>query len=460
MTAPEPFPGAPGVDQALFDTALALTADWCAIPSFAGNEIALVRQETAFREWLVENLGAEIVAPVVAGDARYIHARLDIGAAQTVILYNMYDVMPADPEGWRVDPWTGGTCDLPGIGPAFVARGAENNKGPLAGMLAVLARMREEGRLGVNVEILLDGAEETGSAGLRRYLEAPDCPLRKASAGLFPSFCEYGGGPPRLYLGFSGIAKGRIRIEGGGWGGPRRAIHSSNAPWIANPARVLVDALSRFGRDGTGDLGRIPVDPAVRTMIAVLAQDFDPAAELRFRETDRYALEGDAATLLEHVLSTASLNIASLATDPVDNDAVIPRAATARFELRTPPGDHPDRHVAAFRERIAQEPALSGVAVEISDSYPGHRFAADAAGVAALHSAYRATSQSAPQIWPWAIGAAPAYAFSPYCDAFLIGGAGRGGNAHGVDEFLTLEGYARFLASVRHWLAAMADGEV
>ena len=52
------------------------------------------------------------------------------------------------------------TVDLDGTGPSFVARGAENNKGPLAGMLAVVKDLADRGALTVNVEILLEGEDE------------------------------------------------------------------------------------------------------------------------------------------------------------------------------------------------------------------------------------------------------------------------------------------------------------
>jgi hypothetical protein len=63
------------------------------------------------------------------------------------------------------------------------------------------------------------------------------------------------------------------------------------------------------------------------------------------------------------------------------------------------------------------------------------------------------------QIWPWAIGAAPAYAFARHADSFLIGGLGRGGNAHGIDEYFALAGLSRFIASIELWLAAMGECE-
>ena len=435
--------------------ALDLTQAWCRIPSVRGNDAALGRQADEIVGWLKRELGAEIVSDTASrGRPPVIHARLDAGARRTVILYNMYDVMPADEAGWAAPPFEGGIVDLDGIGPSFVARGAENNKGPLAGMLCVLRDLADAGRLGVNVELLIEGEEESGSGALRDYLLAPDCPVRPSLGGLFPSLCEYGGGPPRLYLGFSGIAKGEIRVDGGAWGGPSAAIHSSNAPWIANPAGRLVEALALFGRPPTGRLGAVALDAEAQAIIAGLAEQFDPAAELRFRNTERFAIEGDAEALLRHVLSTASATISSLATDPPAGDAVIPSTARAGFDVRCPPPLDPADFLDAFRETLRQA-GLAGVAVTVADSYPGHRFPRDTAGVAALLEAYAQTAR-APQIWPWAIGAAPAYAFAPHTGAFLIGGAGRGGNAHGINEYLTLEGFPRFLRSVALWLEAMA----
>ncbi|MCE7029333.1 M20 family metallopeptidase [Jiella avicenniae] len=445
-------------ERVLTDRALELTRAWCAIPSVSGNPAGLKRHADALTDWLCTDLGAEIVSAASRGGRPpLIHARLDAGAANTVILYNMYDVMPADAAAWQVPPFEGGIVDLDGIGPSFVARGAENNKGPLAGMLAVIKDLADRGVLPVNVEILLEGEEESGSGALRGYLGDPDCPVRPALGGLFPSFCEYGGGPPRLYLGFSGIAKGRIRVEGGDWGGPSAPIHSSNAPWIANPASRLVEALALFGEPPTGRLGAVELDDEARALVAELATTFDPEAELRFRKTTRYAQGGDAEALLAHVLTTASATISSLATDPAAGDAVIPRSAEAGFDLRCPPGLDPATFLEAYRARLA-EARLDGVVLAVADVYPGHRFAPHSAGVAALIEAYAQTA-AAPQIWPWAIGAAPAHAFAPHAGSFLIGGAGRGGNAHGVDEFLTLEGYPRFLKSVELWLCAMGRAE-
>ncbi|WP_430259618.1 M20 family metallopeptidase [Neorhizobium sp. IRS_2294] len=447
-----------GAVSALAQKALDLTQAWCRIPSVRGNDAAMAEQEQAIVDWLIAELGADIVsAQSSKGRPPVIHARLNMGSRETVILYNMYDVMPATADGWSVDPFEGGIVDLDGIGPSFVARGAENNKGPLAGMLCVLKELVDSGRLLVNVEILIEGEEESGSGALRDYLLDPDCPVRPSRAAIFPSFCEYGGGPPRIYLGFSGIAKGEIRVDAGAWGGPKSPIHSSNAPWIANPASRLVEALSHFGQAPNGRLGQIDLDAEAQEIIATLAEHFDAAAELLFRNTDRFSLEADAGGLLSHVLSAASLNLSSLTTEPQKSDAIIPPAASAGFDLRCPPSLVPADYIDGFRSKLDVK-AIDGVTISVADSYPGHRFARGAAGVDALLDAYSATSRK-PQIWPWAIGAAPAYAFARHAESFLLAGAGRGGNAHGIDEFLTLESFERFLVSLAVWLTAMGSSD-
>ncbi|SFB55859.1 Acetylornithine deacetylase/Succinyl-diaminopimelate desuccinylase [Rhizobium sp. NFR07] len=448
------------ISQATFDAALDLTREWCAIPSVKGDERQIGRQADALVAWLRTELGATIVSAASAnGRPPVIHARIDAGAAKTVIFYNMYDVMPASPEGWSVDPFKGDIVDLDGIGTSYVARGAENNKGPLAGMLLALKALIDADRLQVNVEILVDGEEESGSGAMRDYLADPNCPVRQSASAIFPSFCEYGGGAPRVYLGFSGIAKGEVRVDGGTWGGPKAAIHSSNAPWIANPAARLVDALSLIGKPPTGELAKIAIDDEAAGIIAALAGTFDPAAELRFRKTEVFSLEGDARALLDHVMSTASFNISSLETMPLHSDGVIPHGARAAFELRTPPSLDPADFLASYRQALETRP---GAVLSVADSYPGFRFRADASGVSALLRSYETTANAAPQIWPWAIGAAPAYAFAPHARSFLLGGAGRGGNAHGIDEFMTLEGFRRFIQSMATWLDLMgreADAE-
>jgi acetylornithine deacetylase/succinyl-diaminopimelate desuccinylase-like protein len=432
---------------------LALLGEWTPIAGISGADSELLRMAGAVESHL-RGMGAVVLPTGQRGGAPLVHARIDRGAATTLLLYNMYDVMPAPMAGWSVDPFRGGVIERPGLGPCFVGRGAENNKGPLAGMLVVLEALLRADALDANIEILVEGEEETGSTALQAFLTDPATPVRRAHAALFPGFCEYGGGAPRVWCGFKGIQHGCLRSAGGAWGGPHRAIHGSNAPWIASPAWRLVQALALLAAPPTGQLGRISMPPTHAALLDALAQDFDPAEELCFRAAEAYAIPGDARTLLEHVLTVATLGLSCLAIDPLDARGIIPAAADARFELRLPPGMAPATVLAELRGRL-DAAGLSDVALEPAEGFPGYLFPPDAPGVRPLTDTYRALGTT-PRVWPWAIGAAPAHAFARVAGSFLIGGLGHGGNAHGIDEFVTLAGIDRFHSSLLRWLPALA----
>lgn len=430
-----------------------LLSGWCPIQSTAANPTGL-REMAGRVAAYCRAMGATVSDAALALDPPLVHARLSGGPGAPILLYNMYDVMPADEPGWTSDPWQAARLDLPQVGPSLVARGAENNKGPLAVMLASVAALARAGALAQPIEILIEGQEECGSAVLRQYLARQPCPAGPARVSLFPSLCEYGGGPPRLYLGFKGIAHGRLTCAAGDWGGPMRGAHSSNAPWIANPLWQLVAALGVVAEPPTGRIGALPLPADARSLVARLAGQFDPAAELRFRHTARFAHASDAAGLLERALCEASLNLSGM--DALGASASIPGSAQARFDLRAPPGLDP-LALAEEAMRKVHGRGIEGIDLAVADSYPGHAFSAAAPGVAQAIAAYRAHGAE-PQLWPWALGAAPAYAFAPVAPAFLIFGLGRGGNAHGPGEFVTLAGLESMAASLLSFLQLMAQG--
>ncbi len=424
---------------------LDLLAEWTPIRSVVGNEAGLKAMAQTLVAHLRDDLGATIVADGLKLDPPVVHARIERGAPVTILLYNMYDVMPATPAGWSVDPFIGGVVGGPN-GPRYVARGAENNKGPMVAMLVALAHLIDTAGLDANVEILLEGQEETGSGAIRRYLTAADTPVRKVSTALFPSFCEYGGGPPRIFFGFKGLAHGTISIESGDWGGPMKPCHASNSPWIANPIWKLASALAGLA---DGLRGEVALPTPLIPVLDELAAAFDPQAELAFRATSRFSREDTPRNMLVHVLTAAHLNLAEITSQPLGGRSVIPTSASARFDMRLPPGLHAEAETA----RLARDCAPAVLALD--DAYPGCWFDPAALGFAELANSYR-TLGAKPQSWPWAIGAAPAYAFAGVSDAFVIGGLGHGGNAHGPDEFVELVGIDRFIQSLLLWLPAIA----
>lgn len=406
-------------------------------------------------DWIHQNLQGVSVFPVSLQSDEdtppLVHMRIERQAAKTLVLYNMYDVMPATDEGWECSPFIGGIREWPDLGSVYIARGAENNKGPLAGMLMAVKSLYDAGTLDVNIEILLEGEEEIGSSRLRRYLAQDPCPVPSAGAVFFPSLCEYNGGEPRLYLGFSGLSGGRISVRGGAWGGPHTAIHASNANWIANPVWRLVHALQAIApAENSGVITRHSVDDSANQLLRTLAEHFSIQDELHFRHSETLSVSGDTLSCLQQLINGAVLNISAIHSNPQQARGVIPHSASAEIALRVPPDIDGKILLASIREKLSQM-EFSGVELELDDSYPGHRFPRNSPGVDALLASYQRQG-ARPQVWPWAPGCAPAYTFAHIAPAFLIGGLGHGGNAHGVNEFVTLRGLERFQQSVTDWI--------
>ena len=71
-----------------------------------------------------------------------IFATLDAGASRTIGLYFMYDVKQVDPAEWSSPPWDAALINKPGLGKVIVGRGAVNQKGPQAALLAAFRRWK------------------------------------------------------------------------------------------------------------------------------------------------------------------------------------------------------------------------------------------------------------------------------------------------------------------------------
>jgi acetylornithine deacetylase/succinyl-diaminopimelate desuccinylase-like protein len=101
--------------------------------------------------------------PAVYAD--WLHAGDD---APTVLVYGHYDVQPPDPlEQWHTPPFEPVVHD----GSVF-ARGASDDKGQLWIHVAALrAMLADGGRLPVNVKVIIEGEEESGSEHLEAFVE-------------------------------------------------------------------------------------------------------------------------------------------------------------------------------------------------------------------------------------------------------------------------------------------------
>lgn len=190
--------------------------------------------------------------------------------APTVMIYNHYDVQPVDPlEKWSSPPFE------PTIRNGQVyARGAQDNKGQCWYAVSALKTLLEtEGRLPVNVKLVIEGEEELGSIGLAKILESHRAQLA-ADHLLVLDCCIPSLQHPAVTLGLRGFVGLEIELTGS-----KFDLHSGAHGGVAyNPNHAMVELLAKL-RDGSGRIG-IPgfydeVVPLTDHEKSVLFMDFD-----------------------------------------------------------------------------------------------------------------------------------------------------------------------------------------
>ena len=177
-----------------------------------------------------------------------VFATLDAGAANTVGLYFMYDVKQFDPAEWTLaPPLEGRIVEKPGVGKVIVGRGAVNQKGPQAALLAALHAIRGAGRkMPVNLVLVAEGEEEIGSPHITQLAHRPEvtAALRRSVGVFMPSAQQDLDGVVTVSLGAKGVVELELVASGEKWGrGPGKDIHSSLKAMVDSPAWRLVKAL-------------------------------------------------------------------------------------------------------------------------------------------------------------------------------------------------------------------------
>ena len=148
--------------------------DWVKQPSIAAENRGMA-EGCALMMQLARAAGFQNVTRIPTDGQPSVFATLDAGAPRTVGLYFMYDVKQADPAEWSSPPWAAALVDQPGFGKVLMGRGAVNQKGPQAALLAALHAIRAAGRKPpVNLVLVAEGEEEIGSPHFSQVVRRPE----------------------------------------------------------------------------------------------------------------------------------------------------------------------------------------------------------------------------------------------------------------------------------------------
>jgi len=224
--------------------------DFLAIPSIS----ALPEHQADVRrcaEWTgaeMTRVGLENVrlvdtpgSPVVYGD--WLHAE----GAPTILFYGHYDVQPVDPlELWESPPFEATVRDG-----EIYARGAADDKGQVfMHFKAIEAHMKQNGRLPVNLKVIIEGEEEVGSNNLDNFIREHKAQLG-ADVVVISDSAMFDRGIPSICYGLRGLTYFQIDLRGS-----KSDLHSGVfGGTVANPAMVLAQMLAQMRDKG----GRIKI---------------------------------------------------------------------------------------------------------------------------------------------------------------------------------------------------------
>ncbi len=164
-------------------------------------------------------------------------------SAPTLLLYNHYDVQPVDP----IDLWESKPFTPTRKGNSIVARGAQDNKGQCFYVMACLKALYSHlGKFPVNIKLIIEGEEESGSKSLPALLEEKKNEL-KADYLLVVDVGMRDAKTPAITLGTRGITSFTVEVTSS-----YSDLHSGmHGGIVYNPLHALVEILASL-RDANG----------------------------------------------------------------------------------------------------------------------------------------------------------------------------------------------------------------
>jgi acetylornithine deacetylase/succinyl-diaminopimelate desuccinylase-like protein len=432
------------------DEAVKRLQDWIAAPAIAAENLGYPNGAQLMAQ-LARDAGFQKATVIETDGKPGVFATLDAGAAKTVGLYFMYDVKQFDPAEWTSPPLEARIVDKPGIGKAIVGRGAVNQKGPEAALLAALHAIRGAGKtMPVNLVLVAEGEEEIGSPHIGQLVHRPEveAALRKTIGVFMPSAAQDLDGIVTVSLGAKGIVELELVSSGEKWGrGPKKDIHSSLKAMIDSPAWRLVKALDTLvSADGNtitidGYPKPRPLTGEEKAMVATAAKRRNEATMKTQFTVEHWIDDLPWLEANERLVSQPTVNIEGLVggyTGP-GGKTVLPHRAAAKLDLRLVPDMKFADAVSALKGHLAKR-GFSDIEVNVTGGYDPTATSASAPLIQAQVAVLKRDGIDS-VMWLRNAGSYPGYAFTgpPLNLASGHFGLGHGSGAHAPDEYYVIE---------------------
>ncbi|MGQ7387197.1 M20/M25/M40 family metallo-hydrolase [Streptococcus suis] len=321
--------------------------------SIFAQQIGLLDVATYLKE-MFEEAGADVVLDDSYA-APFVMARFEatVQNAKTLIFYNHYDTVPADAD----QVWEKGNPFELTISEGYIyGRGVDDDKGHITARLSALKKYqaRQDGQLPVNVIFIMEGAEESASVDLDKYLSKYKEHLIGADLLVWEQGHRNSLHQLEIAGGNKGIVTFDLQVKSADLD-----IHSSYGGVIDSASWYLLSALQSMRAAD----GRILVDGIYEQVQEPNEREFALVEEFALATSqsmkDIYGLTlptlvEDRREFLKRLYFEPSITIEGLSTGYLGQGVktIIPAQASAKMEVRLVPGLEPHDVLDKIRQHL------------------------------------------------------------------------------------------------------------
>ena len=260
--------------------------------------------------------------------------------AKTIIFYHHYDTVPADND----QPWTNDPFTLSVHYGVMYGRGVDDDKGHITARLtAVRKYIREQGSLPVNIIFMMEGAEESASTDLDKYLAKHKKHLRGADLLVWEQGTRNNLGQLEISGGNKGIVTFDMSVRSA-----EVDIHSSYGGVINSASWYLMDAISSLrsadGRILVEGIYEQVQEPNERELALIAQYALKTPEELKeIYGLQLPVLKEERQEFLRRFYFEPAINIEGFGSGYQGQGVktILPAYASAKMEVRLVPGLEP-----------------------------------------------------------------------------------------------------------------------
>ena len=271
--------------------------------------------------------------------------------AKTIIFYHHYDTVPADND----QPWTNDPFTLSVHYGVMYGRGVDDDKGHITARLtAVRKYIREHGSLPVNIIFMMEGAEESASTDLDKYLAKHKKHLRGADLLVWEQGTRNNLGQLEISGGNKGIVTFDMSVRSA-----EVDIHSSYGGIINSASWYLMDAISSLrsadGRILVEGIYEQVQEPNERELALIAQYALKTPEELKeIYGLQLPVLKEDRREFLRRFYFEPAINIEGFGSGYQGQGVktILPAYASAKMEVRLVPGLEPHDVLDKIRKQL------------------------------------------------------------------------------------------------------------